>query len=206
MNIGIFGGTFNPVHNGHVTALKDFIRFAGLDRGFVFPTGIPPHKALTAGASNADRLQMVKLALGTMATVDDYEIRKQGKSYTVDTISYLKQQFPKDALFLYVGSDMLLAFETVWFRFEQILHEVTLVALSRTGDDTERLQKYAQHLNQTYQADVRVCQSRPQVVSSTQVRQRIEQGQSIAGLVPDSVADYIEQHALYRGEKKNEFV
>ena len=112
MNIGIFGGTFNPVHNGHVTALKDFIRFAGLDRVFVFPTGIPPHKALTAGASNADRLQMVKLALGTMATVDDYEIRKQGKSYTVDTISYLKQQFPKDALFLYVGSDMLLAFET----------------------------------------------------------------------------------------------
>lgn len=200
MNTGIFGGTFNPIHNGHMKALKDFIHFAMLDRPIVFPAGIPPHKALLNDVSPRDRLAMVQLACEGIAQVDDMEMRKPGKSYTVDTIEYVRRKYPDDSLFLYMGSDMLLNFEQVWHRASDILHMVTVVALSRTGTDYIELKKYADSLNNRLEADVRVYISQPQVVSSTQIRQMLRDGKSIHELVPKAVAEYIQNNDLYRNQ------
>lgn len=201
MNIGIFGGTFNPIHNGHLKALQDFIHFGMLDNVIVFPTGIPPHKTLLCEVSARDRLNMVKLACSGLAVVDDMEMRKPGKSYTVETIEYVKRKYPGDNLFLYVGSDMLLDFEKVWYRAADILRMVTVVALSRTGGDYMELKEYAEYLNRKYQADVRLYITQPQIVSSTLVRKLLYEGKSVHGLVPNAVAEYIEQNRLYRNKK-----
>lgn len=198
MNTGIFGGTFNPIHNGHLKALQDFIHFGMLDRAIVFPTGIPPHKSFSCEISGRDRLAMVRLACAGIAEVDDMEMRKPGKSYTVDTIEYVKKKYPQDHLFLYVGSDMLLDFERVWHRFEDILQMVTIVALSRTGSDYTQLKKYADDLNRRFNADVRLYITPPQVVSSTLVRKMLHEGTSVHELVPKAVSEYIDKNGLYR--------
>ena len=126
------------------------------------------------------------------------EMRKPGKSYTVDTIEYVKKKYPQDHLFLYVGSDMLLDFERVWHRFEDILQMVTVVALSRTGSDYAQLKKYADDLNRRFNADVRLYITPPQVVSSTLVRKMLHEGKSVHELVPKAVSEYIDKNGLYR--------
>ena len=83
MRTGLFGGTFNPVHNGHIAAMKAFCEAAKLDRLIIMPTGTPPHKRFEREVSDADRLEMLKLAAGTLGEVSDYEMKKEGKSYKI---------------------------------------------------------------------------------------------------------------------------
>ena len=156
MRTGLFGGTFNPVHNGHIAAMKAFCEAAKLDRLIIMPTGTPPHKRFEREVSDADRLEMLKLAAGTLGEVSDYEMKKEGKSYTVETLEYLKSVYPNDDFFLYMGSDMLLGFETCWKRTEDIMKMCSIVALSRTGDDIEKLKAYAEHLKKDYCATAEV--------------------------------------------------
>lgn len=197
MNTGVFGGTFHPIHRGHTQALQNFCELAHLDRVLVFPAGIPPHKALAKGAGDEDRLAMVRLAVKDLAEVDDYEIRKGGKSYTVETLQYVKKRFPNDRLFLYVGSDMLLRFETAWYQYRQILGMATLTALSRTGTDFADLCAYATHLRETYDAAVLVGKAQPLAISSTEIRQRLACGADVSDVLDLRVLDYIRQHHLY---------
>jgi len=197
MKTGIFGGTFNPVHNGHVAALKAFREFSELDRVFVFVTGTPPHKQLLREVSDEDRAAMAGLAFPDAIT-DDFEIRSGGKSYTVNTVEYLKRKFPEDELFLYMGSDMILCIETVWHRFEEILANASVTVLSRFGDDVSALEKHAAYLNEKYGADVRVAKADTVVISSTEIRKRIKNRESISGLVPEAVEKYIFEKGLYR--------
>ena len=122
MNIGIFGGSFNPPHKGHLVAAKAFFEKAKLDSLIITVAGRPPHKELDLKCSDADRLEMTRLGflpMGNKATVSDMEITRQGKSYTFDTLNQLKELYPDDKLFLYCGSDMLTSFKkgvsTMWF-------------------------------------------------------------------------------------------
>lgn len=197
MNTGIFGGTFHPIHRGHTLALQNFRELAHLDRILVFPAGIPPHKALAEGAGDEDRLAMVRLAVKGLADVDDYEIRKGGKSYTVETLRYVREKFPDDRLFLYVGSDMLLRFETAWYQYREILGMATLTALSRTGTDFEELCAYAGHLRKAYGADVLVGTAQPLAISSTEIRKQLAAGGDVSDVLDSRVLDYIRQHHLY---------
>ena len=199
MRTGLFGGTFSPVHNGHVAAMKAFKQVARLDRLTVMPTGTPPHKRFERSVSDADRLEMLKLAVGNIGEVSDYEMKKEGKSYTFETLEYLKSVFPSDELFLYMGSDMLLGFETVWRRTDEIMKLCTIVALSRTGDDLEKLESCAEHLRRDFGAKGEVFRIEPVVVSSSQIRALISEGKDVSDLVPKAVGEYIKQKGLYRG-------
>ena len=174
MRIGIYGGTFNPIHTAHVHLVREFIKRLSLDRVILIPTGTPPHKATHQLASGADRIEMCRLAAADIAecpvTVSDIEVLRTGKSYTADTMTELKAQYPDDALFLLMDS-----FQTLVTHGEEVKEKFP--QLRFTVQNIEFLP-----------------------VSSTMVREKSLQGEDISGLVPAGVAEYIQKKRLYTHE------
>ncbi|MDE7138470.1 MAG: nicotinate (nicotinamide) nucleotide adenylyltransferase, partial [Ruminococcus sp.] len=142
MKIGIYGGSFNPVHKGHIhlaeTAIEDF----GLDIVYFVPSKISPHRSVDEYVSETDRLEMLKLVCmkNNNFRVSDYELRSERVSYSVYTVEHFRRKFPNDELFLLVGSDMLMMFDK-WYCFEKILSEVTIAVISRDSGDLDSLRK-----------------------------------------------------------------
>ena len=201
MKIGVYGGTFNPIHRGHLSAASAAAEQLGLDKLLLIPDAIPPHKPLPAGsAGGEDRLEMVSLCTGELpvsAEVSDMELRRQGASYTCDTLLALRRAYPADELFLLMGSDMFLSFET-WSRPAEICRLATLAVFSRRREDESAVfgrQKIK--LEQTYGARVAVVRN-PHVVeiSSTELRERLAQGQGREHLT-EPVYGYILRKGLY---------
>lgn len=147
--IGIFGGTFNPVHNGHVLLARHYVQALGLQKLLVIPAKTPPHKLAPELAAEQLRLQMCALAFADLpqAQVSDLEICRPGKSYTIDTVYKLRQLYPQAQLYLLVGSDMFLSF-TKWKDWQGILQEVTLCTAARNAGELSRLRGYADFLEQ----------------------------------------------------------
>ena len=139
MKIGIYGGTFNPPHLGHITAAKAVFQMLELDRLLLIPAGIPPHKAMPEGSASADqRLEMTRLAgeqldLGGKVQVLDLELKREGRSFTVDTLETLKEQYPDDELWLLMGTDMFLTLQA-WKNPEKILSLAGIAAFGRTEE------------------------------------------------------------------------
>ena len=201
MKIGIYGGTFDPIHRGHLTAAKAVRDALGLNKLLLVVDSIPPHKELPAdSAGNEDRLAMTELAtaeLGKWAEVSDIELRRQGKSYTSDTLREVKAMYPDDELWLIVGSDMFLSFHT-WHEPEVIASLAGIAAVSRleeNEDDAFAAQK--KHLEAAYGAHI-VTVKNPNVieVSSTEVREALSRGEGRAYL-SDAVYGYIARKHLY---------
>ena len=199
LRIGIYGGTFSPVHQGHVAAAKAFMEQMWLDVLYVIPTGVTPHKQMDGDVTAAQRLAMCELAFADVegVIVSDMEIRREGKSFTVDTLSAL---FGEDRrLFLLLGTDMMLTLGS-WRAPERIFELCYPVYIRRESDkalDEEIVQKIALY-NQQYGKVVRRIVADPIEVSSTEIRNRVRSGQSIDGLVPDRVAAYIKENGLYQ--------
>ena len=130
--IALFGGTFNPVHNGHINLCLECHKKLNFDKILLIPDNIPPHKSSDDLAGNAHRLNMLKIAAkeNELFEVCDIEYKLKGTSYTVNTIAELKKIYKEDELFLIIGSDMLFMFDR-WFCYEKILKSVTLVAGAR---------------------------------------------------------------------------
>ena len=137
MRIGIYGGTFNPPHLGHLTAAECVFRMLKLDKLLLIPAGLPPHKALPAGSPTAEqRLEMTRLAceqlgLGEQAEVLDIELRREGKSYTSDTLAAIHERWPDAELWLLMGTDMFLTLQA-WHEPETILKLAGIAAFGRT--------------------------------------------------------------------------
>lgn len=193
----LFGGTFDPPHNGHMGLLDCACRAVCPDLVVVEPAGIPPHKAASATPA-AHRLAMARCfeAVWPRVLVDDTEVRREGKSYTVDTLETLARRYPGAALYLAMGSDMLLTFRE-WRRWQDILRLAALVVHSRENGDGPRLAACAQSLEAQGGRVVR-APGRVLEVSSTQVRALAASGQDLSALVPAQVATYIARQGLYR--------
>ncbi len=196
--IGIYGGTFSPVHNGHVAAAKAFMEQMWLDVLFVIPAGIPPHKQMDHQVSAIDRYRMCELAFGDMegVIVSDLELRRAGKSYTVDTLRELTA--PDTRLFLLMGTDMLLSLDE-WREPEEIFRLSYPVYIRREKDavlDGLIVKKIAEY-QKNYGKVVRRIVADPIEVSSTDIRRALKEGRDISGLVPQKVADYILANKLY---------
>lgn len=199
MKIGIYGGTFDPPHLGHMEAARAAISVLGLERLIFVPANQPPHKQLSAQAAAPEqRLAMTKLMadgllLPKVTEVSDVELQRNGKSYTSDTLREMKKRFPEDELWLLMGTDMFLTLQN-WHEAEQIMSMASIAAFSRFESDTgEMMQTQGKYLNETYGAKVCIVQL-PSIrqVSSTQVRQQ----RSGEGLwLP--VWGYILQNGLY---------
>jgi len=198
MRIGIYGGTFSPVHNGHVAAAKAFMEQMWLDILYVIPTGVTPHKYMKGNATATQRLEMCRLAFGEMdgVIVTDMEMRREGKSYTVDTLRELYR--PENRLFLLLGTDMMLTLDT-WREPEEIFKLSYPVYIRREADaslDDQIVQKIADY-NQKYGKVVRRIVAPPIELSSSMVRERVSKGQPIDDMVHPLVANYIKAHGLY---------
>ena len=202
MRIGIYGGSFSPVHSGHVAAAKAFMEQMWLELLYVIPAGIPPHKQIVGGADAWQRLKMCELAFADMegVVISDMEIRREGASYTVDTLRQILQMCDADSrLFLLMGTDMLLTLDR-WREPEEIFRLSYPVYMRREGNDPildARIVAKIGEYQQKYGKVVRRIVGDPVVVSSTQVRRAIAEGRSIDGMVPPAVAAYIRDHNLY---------
>ena len=201
MKIGIYGGTFNPIHRGHISAASAASAALGLDKMILIPDAVPPHKPLPAGsAGGEDRLEMVRLCTGELpvsAEVSDMELRREGASYTCDTLAALHRQYPSDELFLLMGSDMFLSFAT-WSRPEEICQMATLAVFSRHEEsEAAAFARQREKLEQAYRARV-VFVPNPHVVeiSSTALREALACGGGREYL-SEPVYGYILRRGLY---------
>ena len=199
MRVGIYGGTFSPVHNGHVAAAKAFMEQMWLDILYIIPTGVTPHKTMKGDATAADRLEMCRLAFAGMegVIVSDLEMRREGKSYTVDTLRQLYD--PDGRLFLLMGTDMLLTLDK-WREPEEIFRLCYPVYIRREEDGAldaaivEKIKTY----QEKYGKVVRRIVAPAIEISSTDVRAAVAEGFPIEGAVPPAVAAYIRDRGLYR--------
>lgn len=198
MRIGIYGGAFNPVHKGHIKLAEEVKTKAHLDKIIIMPSGQSPHKSSSSLAESEHRLEMCRLAFeGKDYIVSDLEIKRQGKSYTVDTVTELKKIYPDDEFYLIMGSDMLLCFHK-WYRYEEILSMATICATTRQGDiSIDELKTYS---NDVLGKQTLIIDFEPFECSSTKVRDALISGEDAACLVPEKVLSYIIEKGIYTDE------
>ncbi len=194
---GIFGGAFNPVHNGHVNLAKEAIEQLKLRKLLVIPTFESPHKA-TKLLSFDERTEMCRRAFENISdkcevTVSDIERKMGGVSYTINTIRELAKQSRDEQFYLLIGGDMLFSFHE-WYKYESILKESKVCAVARGGDNCTDMLEFAAEMGR-----VKVLPTNVVDVSSTEVRRKIAEGADISELVPQNVAEYIAENDLYRG-------
>ena len=192
MKLGVFGGTFDPVHHGHLIVAEYVRERVGLDRVLFIPTMISPHKVDAAVTSPADRLAMLREAVKSnpFFQVSDMEIERGGVSYTVDTLRLMGEENAADELFLLIGADNLAEFRS-WKDPGGIVKRAKLVVMNRPGFA-------GAPGDPSLPGDVIQCPVPSIDISATEIRRRVQQGLTISYLVPPAVARYIERHRLYR--------
>lgn len=201
LRVGIFGGTFAPVHNGHVIAAKAFMEQMKLDYLYIIPACLPPHKQISPSDDPKHRLRMCELAFADVdgVVVSDLEIVRGGKSYTYDTLKELSR--PDTRLFFMCGTDMVLSFDT-WYRFEDIFKLCYPVYVRRENDPilTQRIVAKIGEYYEKYGVMFRRIITEPIEISSTLIRKKAAAGEDISSLVPKDVARFILENRLYSKE------
>jgi len=196
MRIGILGGTFNPPHLGHLVLAQEAYRELDLDQVLLIPAGIPPHKPVDGEPGPEHRLELCRLAVAgdERFAVSDLELRRDGPSYTVDTLIELSTQAPTNELFLILGADIAAGLPQ-WRDPERVLEFATVAIAKRRGTPRESVQRA---LDQVPGGDRARFFQMPRIgISSTMVRRRARAGQPIRYFVPDGVAGHIFAHGLY---------
>ena len=201
--IGFFGGSFDPVHCGHVSVAQDAFEQLGLDRLIFVPAAVPPHKLDWALSSGDDRLEMLRLAaaVNPCFEVSDLELRRGGVSFTVDTMSEIRAMNPAAQLFFIIGLDSLAELH-LWFRIDDLLELCTVVPFARGGESVDEVAKKIK-LPAVWKERLlsRVIQLHEIEISSSEIRRRAGAGLSISGLVPPPVELYIARRNLYQRGK-----
>jgi nicotinate-nucleotide adenylyltransferase len=198
--IGLLGGTFNPVHNGHIHLAREFCARLSLSRVLLIPTQFPPHKQKNVLAPAPMRLEMCRIAAAhePHLEVSDIEISRGGTSYTVDTLKELSAHMKNTAFFFIMGADMFLTLEQ-WRDFEEIVRLTDLCAASRHTGEIKDLENYAKNLTTRFHARCHIERIPVAEVSSTHIRRLIASGGDAAGLLPAGVYEYIRVNGLYAG-------
>lgn len=207
--VGIFGGTFDPVHSAHLRVADEVRRFLAIDDFRLVPAGDPPHRHDTE-ASAGHRLAMLRLAAASWPglTVDAREVERDGPSYMVDTLTDLRMEFPRAALVLVIGQDSANSLDA-WHRWREIPGLAHLAVMSRQGQPPRyseqlerellpRITERVAALTEQPAGRVICVPVSPQAISATRIRKLLASGRNARELVPDSVLDYIQAHRLYR--------
>jgi nicotinate-nucleotide adenylyltransferase len=195
---GIMGGTFDPIHNGHLAMAEAAMLQLSLDEVLFIPDGDPPHKAELAPAE--DRLKMVELAVKGRSGFQalDMEVRRAGQTYTVDTLERLRADHPADRFTFIVGSDTLMLLES-WRNFPRVASLLSGVACApRSAVSREAVDRQRDFMKQRYGLNVALLDMAPVDISSTEVRHLVARGLSVHRLVPQSVSEYLRDRALYQ--------
>ena len=198
MKIGIYGGTFNPPHRGHVLAAASAVRELGLDRLIVMPSGTPPHKKVPEGNPDGDeRLALARMAFASVdkAEVSDYEVASEGKDYTIDTLTWLREQYPEEEIILITGGDMFVTLPD-WKSGEEILRNYSVAVLAREIGEAPELEAAAEAYRADYGATVYFPKAEVFPVSSTEIRAKLPLRQG-SDLLPEEVYAEIIRRRLY---------
>lgn len=195
--VGILGGTFDPIHNGHLSVAHAAMDAFGLSRVLLMPSGNPPHKDANIVTAEDQRASMIMLAIQGHAGLElgTTELRQQGNTYTADTAKKLAKQYPDQIFYYIVGADALRDMDN-WRQPADIFKYFTIVVANRRGHRCDVAQ-HQRFLQDKYDARILPLDTPFVDISSTQIRERVGQGQSIEGLVPPPVAQYIKEHGLY---------
>ncbi len=220
MRIGLFGGTFDPIHHGHLRAALEVKEGFALDKIYLIPAAIPPHKASGGIAGAKDRLEMIRLAVSGYSdfTVSDIELKRSGPSYTIDTVNHFKSILPEDTrLYLIVGLDAFLEIDT-WKSYNDLFLLVSFIVMARPGagysSGITKWKTYEDYIKSriSHGYEFSVTQScyvheekQPVFIfdvslldiSSTKIRELVKKGSSIKFLVPEKVEDFIKTKGLY---------
>lgn len=214
-SIGIFGGSFNPVHHGHLRSALDICQDLNLTKIIFMPTFVSPHKSGkqlinndSVQRNNEHRFNMLKLAISDCVKfeVSDYEMTRKDISFTINTIEHFRNKHPNSPLFFLMGLDSLLSF-TRWHRWQDILSHCHLVVSHRPGYDisdeqtTQLLNTYQttsmQDLHSSLGGAIYLHQAHPLQISSSNIRELTNKAQAISYLTPPAVENYIKKHQLY---------
>ena len=196
--IGIMGGTFNPVHNVHLIMAEEARRQFRLKKVLFMPSKNPPHKKKKEIASEGHRKRMIEHAIcdNPSFVFSDLELKREGTTYTSDTLAQLKRQYPKDKLYFIVGGDSLAGMDG-WHQPEYIFSNCHVLAANRDETENGRIQKWITHYKKKYDAKVSEIQMPPISISSEMIREKLEQDISISDYVPACVERYIRFNQLY---------
>jgi len=196
--IGIMGGTFNPIHVGHLLMGQWAKEFAGLDAVIFIPTGNPYMKEQSEILDGAERLKMVCYSIENQEGfyASDIEINRKGNTYTYETLQQLRGIYPNASFYFIAGADCLYSFDR-WVHPELILQNCTMIAAARNGAATRELEDRIKLLTERFGGQILLMEFPTFEVSSTMLRQRLQEGKSIRYLTTDKVCDYIEANGLY---------
>lgn len=199
MKTGIFGGTFNPVHKGHIMLAEYCMDSVGLDRIIMIPTAVPPHKISNDLASENDRLNMCKLACRGKENffVSDIEIKRQGKSYTYETLTQLKEIYPDDHLYTIMGADMFLTLDR-WKNPKIIFEKSSIITIPRDEENKLELENFYNKVLKAMGASSIILPNPVMSVSSTFIRENLDNFNLISDMLDKGVYDYIIKNNLYR--------
>lgn len=199
-NTAVFGGSFNPIHLGHIGLIKQIDRRLGFDKIILIPSAVPPHKPSDEMAQPKHRIEMCRLAaeqIGEKCEVDTIEILSGGVNYSVNTLKALKNRYPDDCLWFVMGSDMLLTLDE-WYEYKQVLSLASIAAASRNERDKKLiLSKADEFEKQLPYCNIRVFDIDIKDISSTAIRQKIKNGEDVFDLLPNGVYEYIKTNRLY---------
>lgn len=200
MKIGLFGGTFDPLHIGHLVAARLAKDAMQLDRVVFIPAGIPPHKIGQAITPSEKRLQMVVLAVGYEPdfAVSDWEILQEEPTYTVDTLEFFASQFPDDELYFIMGADMLCDLPN-WQEPQRILQLARIIGMKRPGFVLDECHEKLRELFADAVEKIHYVEMPGLEISSTWLRDRLQQKRSVDYLIPERVIRFIEENGLYDG-------
>ena len=201
--IGIMGGTFDPIHNGHLILAEHARVEMGLEKILFIPAWDPPHKGDRKITPSIHRYNMTLLALGLNPYffISPIEIKREGRSYTIDTISQLKAEYKSSELYFILGSDSLMEIHK-WKDYEKLLKSCNFIVAKRKGLEDEKLNNRAVELINSYNSNIIILESPIIEISSTEIRRRVRKNKSIKYLVPELVERYIEKNRLYRENLK----
>lgn len=201
MKIGIMGGTFDPVHNGHLMLGHAAYKAFSLDQIWFMPNGNPPHKKSETIKSTAeDRMKMTSLAIAPFPefVLQPYEALRAEVSCSYQTMEHFSKIYPDDEFYFIIGADSLMAIET-WIHPERIFPTCTILATYRNEVKTkEEMNRQIEYLSEKYHAKIRLLETPLMPVSSHELRASLQSGDSVSEYMPAAVCSYIKQHHLYR--------
>ena len=200
MKIGIMGGTFDPIHKGHLMLGEYAYKQYGLDKIWFMPNGTPPHKDhAKIGSKAEDRMNMVRLAIaGNEAfELQTYEILNKDINYSYKTMEHFKEVYAQDEFYFIIGADSLFSIER-WVKPERLLKTCVLLAAYRDDKSTEEMMNQIAYLNQKYQADIRLLNTPNVDISSSEIRSMLQDEESVSEMIPEGVYQYIKEKQLYK--------
>ncbi len=201
MKIGIYGGTFNPIHSAHVRILEAFCSKLNFDKVLIIPTKQPPHKEAENLITADKRIEMIRLALEDSfvnAEISDIELKRENKSFTIDTLKQLREIYPTDEFYLMMGEDMFLTVDK-WYKGDEILKRAVICGIPRTPEGYEKMCEHVSFLKEKFPfAKFELVNIPCMQISSTEVRNSVKnRDEHFRQIVPQKVADYIEKNSLY---------